>query len=375
MRIRFGDLKLDERAIKHIEDVVKTNWISEGPKVKQLEETWGKLFDYKNSIAVSNGADAGIAACKTLYDLGARRGDEIITPALAFASVGNSILDAGFIPVFVDIERETLNLNSEKIEEKITDKTKAIKVVHTMGKPCDMDKIMAIASKYDLSVIEDCCEAHGAKYREAFVGSFGDMATFSFFTAHIVACGDGGIISTNNPKLAEILTSIKQHGREPNNLYFNHVRPGSNFRMNDLVASVGIPAVEDFWTVFNKRKDNFYKLENSTKDLEEFVYFTKEESHEVVSPHAFSLTLRDNKKFDYKGFYNFLEDKNIQCKRNFGSMPTQHKAFAHLGHKLGDFPEAEYVGNAGLHFGIHQFLTEEDLDYASDVLHKYFKKS
>ena len=114
-------------------------------------------------------------------------------------------------------------------------------------------------------------------------------------------------------------------------------------------------------------------LTDKTKDLEEFAYFVKEEPNEIVSPHAFSLTLK-NPRFNYQKLYSFLESKGVQCKRNFGSMPTQHKAFKFLGYKLGEFPEAEYVGDNGLHFGIHQYLSKENLDYASDVLHEYFKK-
>jgi len=373
MKIEFGDLVLDNRVKKNFVDILKTNWVSEGKKVKQFEEEWGRLFNYKYNIAMDNGTSADIAACMTLYDLGAKRGDEIIAPALAFAAVGNSILTAGFKPVFVDVDRETMNINSDKIEEKITPKTKAIMAVHTMGKPCNMDVINFIADKNDLSIIEDCCEAYGAKYHGKFVGNFGDMATFSYYAAHLVCCGEGGMVSTNNERLSDLLKSIKSHGRKPESLYFDHIRLGSNFKMNDLEAAVGLPQIEDFWKTFNKRKDNLNYLLEKTKDLEEFVYFNLEEKSDIICPHAFSVILK-NPKHNFKKFYKFLENNSIKCKRNFGSMPTQHKAFEFLGHKLGEFPEAEYGGDNGLHFGIHQYLSKEDLDYSSDKLHEYFKK-
>ena len=373
MKIAFGDLKVSKEAKRHIEEVLDSNFISGGPKIKQLEKEWGKLFDYKYNITMSNGTDADTAACMTLYDFGAKRGDEIIAPALAFASVGNSILSAGFKPVFVDIERETLNINPGRIEEKINSKTKAIMAVYTMGKPCDMNKIMNLAQKHDLKIIEDSCEAPGAKYKDKFVGHFGNAITFSYYVAHVVSCGDGGMVSTNDSELADILTSIKYHGRKPGSLYFDHIRHGSNFRMNDLTASIGLPEIKRFQEIFNKRKENLYYLLEKTKDLEDLAYFNLEESHEVVSPHAFSLTLK-NPAHNYKRLYDYLHLNEIQCKRNFGSMPTQHKAFKFLGHKLGEFPEAEYVGDNGLHLGIHQYLSKDDLDYASDVLHKYFER-
>ena len=371
MRIEFGDLILDDRVKKNFDDILKTNWVSEGEKVRKFEKEWGKLFDYRYNVSMDNGTSADIAACMTLYDLGAKRGDEIIAPALAFAAVGNSILAAGFKPVFVDVERKTLNINLDKIEEKITPKTKAIMAVHTMGKPCGMDTILDIAKKNNLHVIEDCCEAYGARYNGKFVGGMGDMSTFSFYAAHLVCCGEGGMVSTNNEELLYLLKSIKSHGRKPGSLYFDHLRLGLNLKMNDLEAAVGLPQIEDFWKTFNKRKDNLDYLLRKTKDLGGFAYFNLEEKSDVICPHAFSVTLK-NPRHNFKKFYEFLENNSIKCKRNFGSMPTQHEAFEFLGHKLGEFPEAEYVGENGLHFGIHQYLSMEDLNYISGKLHEYF---
>lgn len=372
MRIEFGDLKLGEKTKRNLLDVLGANWVSAGLKVKQFEKEWGELFGYEYNVSMSSGTSADMAACMALYDWGAERGDEIIAPALAFAAVGNSIVAAGFIPRFVDIERETLNINPDKIEEKITQKTRAVMVVHTMGKPCEMEKIVNIAKRNNLYVIEDSCEAHGAKYKGQYVGHFGDMASFSYYAAHLVCCGEGGMISTNREGIASILRSIKSHGRRPDSIYFDHERYGLNFKMNDLEASIGLPQIEEFWETFNKRKRNLSYLLGKVKDLEEFAFFNREEDYEVICPHAFSVTLRDP-EYNYNELYKFLEDNSIMCKRNFGSMPTQHKAFAFLGYKSGEFPEAEYVGNNGLHFGIHQYLTMEDLDYASEILHKYFK--
>jgi dTDP-4-amino-4,6-dideoxygalactose transaminase len=374
--ISFGDLVVSDEAKKLLEETVDSGQISGGKRVKQLEENWGKLFGYNHNIGVTSGTDAGTAACMALYDLNAKKttsleDNEIIAPALAYASVGMSIIQAGFKPVFVDIDRKTLNINPDKIKEKITEKTRAIKVVHTMGKPCDMDKIRSIAHRNKLLIIEDCCEAHGAKYKGEYVGTFGDIATFSYYVAHVISCGTGGMISTNNPVMADILNSIKFHGRKPGKLYFDHERLGLNFRLNDLTACVGIPEVKRFQEIFDKRKDNLYYLLYKTKDLRKFAWFNLEEDYEKDSAHAFSVTLK-NPQSNYKGLFDFLEVRGIQCKRNFGSMPTQHKAFKFLGHKLGEFPEAEYVGDNGLHFGIHQYVSRGDLNHASEALHSYF---
>ena len=373
MRVEFGDLKLGEEAKNNLMDVVKESWASAGPKVKEFEEKWGKLFGYKHSIAMASGTAADTAACMALFDFGAKRGDEVIVPALAFAAAGNSILAAGLTPVFVDIKRETLNIDESKIEEKITPRTRAIMVVHTMGKPCKMDKIMDIAKRHNLKVIEDSCESHGAKYNGKFVGNWGDMAAFSYYIAHLVCCGEGGMVSTNDDKIADVLKSVKSHGRRNGDIYFDHVRPGINGKMNDLEASIGLPEIGKFWQTFNGRRINLFYLLNKVKDLQKFAYFNSEGEGEVVCPHAFSVTLKDP-RYNCKELYAFLERNGIKCKRNFGSMPTQHEVFAFMGHKLGEFPEAEYVGENGLHFGIHQFLTVEDLDFISEKMHEYFAR-
>lgn len=372
MRVEFGELRLGVEAKNNLLDVIETNWASGGPKVKKFEEEWGKLFGYGYNVAVSNGTAADTVACMALYDRGAEREDEIIAPALAFAAVGESILMAGFKPVFVDIERETLNINPHKIEEKITPRTRGIMVVHTMGKPCKMDIVLNIAKDNNLTVIEDSCEAHGARYKDKFVGNWGDMATFSYYIAHLVCCGEGGMVSTNNPELADILKSVRIHGRKNGALYFDHIRPGLNAKMNDLEASIGLPEISRFWDTFNKRSENLNYLLKKTRDLREFAFFNAQEPEEVVCPHAFSVTLK-HPKYNCPRLYRYLEEKSIKCKRNFGSMPTQHQAFKFLRHKKGDFSEAEYVGDNGLHLGVHQYLKPEDLSYVSDCLHNYFK--
>lgn len=372
MRINFGDLKIGEIAKKRLKQAIDKNWVSEGENVKEFEEKFAKQFGYKHAIATSSGTTACIAALASLYDFGASRGDEVIVPAATFVATANAVLAAGFTPKFVDIELETLNINPDKVEEAITDKTKAIMPVHLMGKPCEMDTIIRIAKKYNLKVIEDACEAHGAKYKGKYVGTIGDMGVFSFYAAHLIICGEGGMVVTNDDKIADVVRSVKTHGRPTGSIYFDFQRFGLNLRLNELTAAIGIEGVEHFEETFKKRKDNLYKLLNLTKDLSNYCYFIKEEAHEKVCPHAFPLVLKD-KKYDYAKLYKYLESKGIQCKTLFGSLPTQHKAFKFLNYEQGQFPVAEYVGENGLHFGIHQYLSDDDLIYIKDALKGYFK--
>lgn len=372
MRISFGDLKVGDTARKYVQAALDRSWISEGKNVAEFEQKFAGKFGYKHAIATSSGTDADICSCAALHDFGAQMGDQVILPALCFVACANSIIAAGFVPKFVDVELETLNINPNKIEEAITDKTRAIMVVHTIGKPCEMDTIMKIARAHNLMVIEDSCEAHGATYKGKVVGSFGDMGTFSFYPAHVVVAGEGGMVVTNNDEVDQVVRSVKSHGRPFGSIYFDFQRIGYNSRMNELTAAIGLEGLEYFDETFNQRKDNFYKLLKLTEVLSEYIYFLKEENYEKVSPHAFPLVLKD-KKYDGARLYKYLESKGIQCKTLFGSLPTQHQAFKFLNYQYGQFPVSEYVGENGLHFGMHQYLTEDDLLYISDTLKAYFK--
>ena len=373
MRINFGELVIGDTAKKYFQRVFDKNWASEGDNVREFEAKFAEKFGYKHCIATSSGTDADIVACAALHDYGGERGDEIVVPALSFVATANSILAAGFTPKFVDVELETLNINPSKIEEQITDKTRGIMAVHTMGKPCNMDPILKIAKKHDLMIIEDACEAHGAMYKGKLVGKIGDMGAFSFYTAHQIVCGEGGMVTTQDDKLAAIIRSIKSHGRPAGSLYFDFQRIGFNAKMNDLEAALGLEGIETFDEFFNKRKNNLYKMLDLTKDLSDHCYFIREEKYEKVSPHAFPLVLKD-KKYNRNKLYHHLESKGIQCKTLFGSLPTQHNAFKFLKYKYGDFPVSEYIGDNGLHFGMHQYINDDDLKFISDVLHNYFEE-
>ncbi len=372
-KISFGDLKIGNTARKYVQAALDRNWISEGQNVKEFEQKFAAKFGYKHAIATSSGTDADICSCASLYDFGAQRGDEILVPALCFVACANSILAAGFIPKFVDIELETLNIDPAKIEAAITKKTRAIMVVYTMGKPCEMDAIMKIAKAHHLMVIEDACESHGATYKGKVIGSIGDMGTFSLYAAHIIVAGEGGMVVTNSDEVDKVVRSVKSHGRPFGSIYFDFQRIGFNSRMNELTAAIGLEGLENFDETFKKRKQNLYKLLELTQGLSDYLYFIQEEGHEKVTAHAFPLVLKD-KKYDRDKLYAYLEEKGIQCKNLFGSLPTQHQAFKFLNYKLGQFPVSEYVGDNGLHFGIHQYLNDDDLVYISEALKSYFRE-
>ena len=360
-RIEFGELRIGEVARKNLMDVCDTNWASGGPKVKQLEKQWSELFDYKNSTAVSSGTDGCMNSCFSLYDLknAKRNVSEIIVPALSFIATSNAVRAAGLVPRFVDVKKETLNIDETKIEEAINENTVAIQVVHTMGRMAEMDVICEIAERHGLIVIEDACEAHGAKFKDKLVGHWGHMSIYSFYVAHLVCCGEGGMISSNDPEIGKLLFSTRSHGRPFDSVYFDHQRTGLNSKMNDLEASIGLEAIEVFWDTFWTRHKSMKRMRKACEGFEDVAWFSEEDEGNINCPHGFSITCK--KEGDIEFVKQTLDKYNIHHKRNFGCIPTQHAAFADMGYTLGDFPEAEWVGNNGVHIGCHQYLSEDDL--------------
>jgi dTDP-4-amino-4,6-dideoxygalactose transaminase len=360
-RIEFGELRIGEVARKNLMDVCDTNWASGGPKVKQLEKQWSELFDYKNSTAVSSGTDGCMNSCFSLYDLknAKRNKSEVIVPALSFIATSNAVRAAGLVPRFVDVKKETLNIDETKIEEAINENTVAIQVVHTMGRMAEMDVICEIAERHGLIVIEDACEAHGAKFKDKLVGHWGHMSIYSFYVAHLVCCGEGGMISSNDPEIGKLLFSTRSHGRPFDSVYFDHQRTGLNSKMNDLEASIGLEAIEVFWDTFWTRHKSMKRMRKACEGFEDVAWFSEEDEGNINCPHGFSITCK--KEGDIEFVKQILDKYNIHHKRNFGCIPTQHDAFSDMGYKLGDFPEAEWVGNNGVHIGCHQYLSEDDI--------------
>ena len=223
-----------------------------------------------------------------------------------------------------------------------------------------MEKICELAKKHNLVVIEDSCEAHGAKFKDKFVGNWGDMSIYSYYIAHLVCCGEGGMVSTNNQGIGDLLGSTRSHGRPFNSIYFDHERIGINSKMNDLEASLGLEAVECFWDTFWTRYNFMKRMREACRGWEDVAWFSEEDESSLNCPHGFSITCK--REGDIKKVVSMFDKYNIHWKRNFGCIPTQHRAFADMGYKLGDFPESEWVGDNGIHIGCHQYLTEENLD-------------
>ena len=367
-RISFGHLEIGPLARAYVTDALDRAWVSAGPHVDAFEREFAAHFAYPQAVATSSGTDAGLVTWMALADLhGWSRGDDVLTPAAAFVATANAVLAAGLTPRFVDIDLATLNLAPSLIEAAITPRTRAIQVVHTMGRLCDMPTILDIARRHNLLVVEDACEAHGGRLHGQLAGTWGVAGTFSFYAAHLICSGEGGMIVTGDPTVAATCRSMRTHGRRDGALHFTFDRPGLNAKMNDLEAAIGREGLVRFDDAFRIRREHIAHLRTRLDRWRDRLLLPDEAPHEVISPHAFPLVLRDPKA-SITPLSDHLDTNGIQCKTLFGSLPTQHRAFASLGYRIGDFPVAERLHTTGLHFGLHQHLTPADVDYAGDVI-------
>ena len=392
IKVPFGTMSITDKARNLVSEVMQTGRLSSGKYVREFERQYAELIGTKEAVAVGTGTDADTLALAVLYDYGANRGDEIIVPALSFVATGNAVLHAGFIPVFVDVELDTLNIDPAKIEAVITEKTRAIMPVHLMGKPAKMDEIMSIARKHKLMVIEDAAEAHGTKYKGKTVGAIGDMAAYSLYVAHMISTVEGGIITTNNPEYAEIIRSLRSHGRGCSchscilntgdiscakrfrngfDSRFTFERIGYSSKMNELEAAIGLGNIEVWPLYLAKRRENLNYILARFSKFEPYLTTIKEEEHEEIGPHAFPFILGKEVKFTRDQLVDYLTENGIDSRNMFMSMPTECPGFAFLGYKLGEFPITEYIGANGIHIGIHQDIGIEQCEYFLNILDKF----
>lgn len=367
-KISFGHLEVGARARSLVNRALDNNWVSAGENVELLENLFKKTFGVKHAVAVSSGTDAvlaGLLALKERHHLHTG----LTVPALCFPAPVNAALAAGIKPIFVDIDRKTLNVKWNPYDEG----EGGALLVHTMGRPCLIE-----AKKADYlreNVVEDCCEAHGATLNGKMVGTQSFASAFSFYAAHLICSGEGGMVCTQDDKTADLLKSVRSHGRPPDSIYFDFQRFGLNLKMNDLEAAIGIEGVENFPKVFAKRRELLMAFRKGLSKFRGYFYtFEQDPPGCVTAPHAIPLVVREDAPFQRDALYQRLEQRSIQCKTLFGSLPTQHKAFAAFGHRLGEFPEAEFVGANGLHFGCHQYLTLKDVDYVVGVIEEFVKE-
>jgi len=352
--------------------VLKTPNLSLGPKLREFEQRIARYIGVKYAIAVSSGTSGLHLIIKAL---GIKEGDEVITTPFSFIVSSNCILYERAKPVFVDIEEETYNIDPKKIEEKITKKTKAILAVDVFGHPADWDKLQRIAEKYHLSLIEDSAEALGSEYKGKKCGSFGRVAILSFYPNKQITTGEGGIILTNNKKIADLCRSMANQGRRvKGGKWLEHIRLGFNYRMSDINAALGIAQLKRLKQICGKRK-KVAQIYN--KKLGSFLEIKIPSVAQNVKMSWFVYVIMLSRKYSKKDRDLIIKEmakKGIQCSTYFQSIHLQPFYRKMFNYKLGSFPISENVSQRSIALPFYNNLKEREINYVVKTLKKILWK-
>ena len=335
-----------------IDDVVKFNDFTLGRYVEKFEKEFCKYQKTKYAIGVGSGTDAIFLSLKAL---GIKEGDEVLTPTYSFYATAGAIATTGAKPVFVDVKND-LNIDENKIEQKITKKTKAIVPVHWSGRVCEMEKILKIAKKYGLFVVEDACHAILAHDdNKKFAGNFGVTGCFSMHPLkNLNVWGDGGIITTNNKKIYEKLKLLRNHGLESRD---NCKIYGYNSRLDTIQAAVGLEMIKKINLITNKRISNAKYLNSKLKNIDEIKLIHEQKNYKSVF-HLYQFFCKKRNALN-----SFLRKNKIDSKIHYPKPLHLHKAAKNFWYKKGDFPFAENLSRQVISIPIHEFIKKKDLDF------------
>jgi len=396
-RVTVGTVAVGEEGKRRVREALDRGRISGGKFVQEFEEAFAAYHGLKYGIAVSTGTDADAVAVATLLSRGAERGDDVIVPALTFVSVANAVLHAGLIPRFADVDADSCNLDPAAVEAALTPRTRAIMAVHNFGRPAPMAELAEIASRRGLMLLEDAAEAHGARYRGRLVGTFGAMATYSFYVAHILTTGEGGMVITDDDELARLCRSLRAHGRacdckvcvlnvdssycplrykygDDTDIRFHFERVGFSSKMNELEAALGIEQVSRMDDIVSARRARMEYYNEHLARFEGYLKLFKPGPGEEISPLCYPVVVKPEAPFARFELTRFLEQHGVETRPAFGSIPTQQPAYGWMGHAEGEFPGAEFVGARGFYIGCHQNISDADAAYVVDVCAEFMER-
>lgn len=378
-------------------------WLTTGRFNREFEKTLARFLGSQHVLTCNSGSSANLLALTALTshllkDKALKAGDEVITCATGFPTTINPILINNLVPVFLDVDIPSYNMDISKLEEAITPKTKAIMVAHTLGNPFELEKIKAIADKYNLFLIEDSCDALGAEYNGQKVGTFGDIGTLSFYPAHHITMGEGGAVFTNRSVLKRALESIRDWGRdcycEPgkdntcnkrfcqqlgdlpfgydHKYTYSHV--GYNLKITDMQASVGLAQLKHLPKFIEKRQENFDILFNGLKEFEEFFILPKSSPKAKPSWFGFPITIKPNATFTRNKLVEFLDENKIGTRLLFGGNLLKQPYMKNQHYKIiGDLTNSDIVVNNTFWIGVYPGLGTEELNYVLEIFRKFLK--
>jgi perosamine synthetase len=347
---------------KYVLDCLDTTWISSNGKyINKFEEKFAEYIDVNHAITCCNGT---VALHLALLAIGINEGDEVIVPTLTYIATANAVTYCRAKPVFVDSEQDTWNINPNLIEDKISSKTKAIIVVHLYGHPVNIAPIIKIAKKYNLYVIEDAAEAHGAQYRNKMIGSIGDLATFSFYGNKIISTGEGGMVVTNDPGLEKKIRMLRGQGVDPDKRYWFPII-GYNYRMTNIAAAIGLAQLENVEWHIGRRKEvakvYFKKLCNNEK-----LIFQKGKDWAKPVYWMVSVAVKSS-EITRDEIMMLLEKKGIETRPVFYPMHIlpPYKSSSNL-----NYPIADEIAKHGINLPTWAGLTENDVIYVCECINE-----
>jgi CDP-6-deoxy-D-xylo-4-hexulose-3-dehydrase len=394
---------LDEADILMGVEAVLDGWLTAGRFADKFEKEIARYLGSRFSLLVNSGSSANLLAFYSLTSpkLGERSiqpGDEIITVAAGFPTTINPMIQFGCIPVLLDIDIPSYNIQAEEIEAAITPKTKAIMIAHTLGNPFNLDIVVAIAKKYNLWLIEDDCDSLGATYRDKKTGTFGDLATLSFYPAHHITMGEGGAVLINNPSLKKISESFRDWGRDcwcapgkdntcgerfcqkqgdlpegyDHKYTYSHI--GFNLKATDMQAAIGLSQLTKADQFIAKRRENHQLLYSFFKPLEEFFILPEATIHSNPSWFGFLLTIRDPSTLNRNHLVEYLESKKIGTRLLFGGNLTKQPAYKNTSYRIhSTLTNTDKVMNDSFWIGVWPGLEESHYIYIISVIKEYLK--
>lgn len=369
--IPYGHQWIEERDIKEVVKVLRTDWLTQGPKVEEFEKAVAEYCGTKYGVTFSSGT----AALHAAYSVaGITSGDEVITTPLTFAATANTVVHCGGRPIFVDIQEDTLNIDPEEIKKKITSKTKAIAPVDFAGQPCDYDKIRKIAKKYKLLIIEDAAHALGSEYRGKRTGNFADLTILSFHPVKTITTGEGGMVLTNRKDFYEKLKTFRHHGAvkrpEKGGWYYEIRNPAFNYRLTDIQCALGLSQLKKLDRFISRRRKIVAEYNKAFRNLKEII--TPVERDYVKSAwHIYVIQLCLEKlKADRKKIFEDLRKENLGVQVHY--MPIHLHQFyrKRYGCKIGDFPKAENYYQRAITLPLFPKMTDQDIKYVIKTVKK-----
>jgi len=404
-RVQYSSRVYDERELMIAVEAVLDFWLTAGPQAAAFEERLARLVGLRHALAVNSGSSANLVAFSALCSRRLERplepGDEVITPAMCFPTTVAPIVQNSLVPVFVDCEPGTYNLDPAQLELALSDRTRALFFAHILGNPADMDLVMAFARAHDLYVIEDVCEAMGSTYDNQAVGTFGDLATLSFYPAHHITTGEGGAVLTDDPRLARIARSLRDWGRdcqcsydsppegacgrrfewqipgldEPYDHRYLYSEIGYNLKMTDIQAAIGLAQLDKFPDFVAARKRNFKRLYQELKLYEEFLLLPIWSERADPSWFAFPITVRPGAPFTRHDLTVFLEERNIETRLLFTGNIVRQPGYRHIEHRtVGDLPNSDLVLRASFFVGVYPGLDDARMAYMLEAFADFFAR-